>query len=439
MEGYLIALALLAALLLLMFLGTPIAFCFIFINLMGGIFILGGEKGINVLILSIFEAVSTFSLAPVPLFVLMGEILFHSGVALIVIDAMEKVLPARLPGRLSLLAVGAATGLAAMSGSAMGTTALLGSLLIPEMRRRGYSKLMSIGPILGSGGIAILIPPSGMAVILGALARIPIGKLLVAGIIPGLVIAAFYALYIIIKCFFNPALAPSYEMAPVPWSQKILSILKSVVPVGVVFFLVVGLIILGIATPTESAAAGCFGSIFLTVLYKKFRLEVIKKSLKGTLHITVMIFMIITGARGYSQILAFSGATRALVEWVASLPISPILVIIAMQVALLLIGTYMEEMSMLMITLPVYMPIVEVLRFDPVWFGILVLLNVEIALFSPPFGGVLFVMKGVSPPDTSMLDIYRVSLPFLMIQVLVMGLIMIFPTIPLWLPRLMFS
>ncbi|MFH1350491.1 MAG: TRAP transporter large permease subunit [Pseudomonadota bacterium] len=436
MEWYYIALILFASLFFLLFLGMPVAFCFIFINIMGGIFVLGGEKGLNQLILSTFESVSTFSLAPVSLFVFMGEILFHSGVALIVIDAADKAFLGPLPGRLSLLTVGTSAGLSAMSGSTVGTTALLGSMLLPEMRRRGYSKLMSLGPILGAGGLAIMIPPSGLAVILGALARISIGKILIGGLIPGLLMAVLYAGYIIIRCRLNPALAPSYDVTPVPWSQKIISISKSILPVGLLFFLVVGLIILGIATPSEAAAAGCFGALMLTVFYRKFRLSVVKKSLRGTLHITVMIFMIIAGAKGYSQILAFTGATRSLAEVASTLPIAPILIIVAMQVVLLFLGMFMDQTAMMMITLPVYMPIIQALRFDPVWFGVLVLINLEIAFTSPPFGALLFVMKGVAPPDTSMADIYRATIPFIMCDLIAMGLIMIFPAIATWLPGL---
>jgi tripartite ATP-independent transporter DctM subunit len=206
--------------------------------------------------------------------------------------------------------------------------------------------------------------------------------------------------------------------------------------VALVFFLVVGLIILGIATPSEAAAAGCFGSFLLTVLYRKFSFQVMKEAVTGTLHITVMIFMIITGATGYSQIMAFTGATRHLAEFASTLPITPILVIIAMQVVLLFLGMFMDQMAMMMITLPVYMPIIHALNFNPVWFGILVLISLEIAFTSPPFGALLFVMKGVAPPDTTMGDIYQATIPFILCDIIAMSLIMAFPAIAVWLPEL---
>jgi len=277
MEWYFTALILFASLFFLLFLGLPVAFCFIFINIMGGVFILGGERGLNQLILSCYDSVSTFSLAPVPLFVLMGEILFHSGIALTVIDTADRAFLGRLPGRLSLLTVGCSAGLSAMSGSTVGTTALLGSVLLPQMRRRGYSKAMSMGPILGAGGLAIMIPPSGLAVILGALARISIGKILIAGILPGLLMAALYSSYIIIRSRLDPSSAPAYEVDHLSLSEKMISVIRTMVPVGIVFFLVVGLIILGVATPSEAAAAGCFGSLLLTILYRRLSLEVLKK------------------------------------------------------------------------------------------------------------------------------------------------------------------
>ena len=201
--------------------------------------------------------------------------------------------------------------------------------------------------------------------------------------------------------------------------------------------MVLGLIFLGIATPTESAAVGALGSIFLAAAFKNMNWEVMKKCILGALDVTVMTLMIITAATTYSQILAFSGATQGLIGLATNLSVSPILIVASMQVILLILGWFMCMTSMIMIAVPIYMPVINALGVDPVWFGILMLLNLEMALTSPPFGMLLFVMKGVSPPGTTMGDIYRAGIPFLMCDLVLMGVIIAFPIIELWLPNMM--
>jgi tripartite ATP-independent transporter DctM subunit len=436
MEWWVVALIFFAGVLFLLFSGLPVALCFVVINIIGAICILGGQRGLYQLILSASESVSSFSLVALPLFVFMGEILFHSGVGQIVIDAVDRNL-GRLPGRLSLLTVVSATGLSTLSGSTIGTTALLGSLLLPEMRRRGYAKPMSLGPIIGCGSLAMLIPPSGLAVTLGALAHISIGKLLIGGVLPGLLLAVLFASYIIIRCHLNPTLAPSYDVTAISLGQRVAVIFKSILPAGFIFFLVVGLIILGIATPTEAAAAGCVGSLFLAAAYRKLTLDLIKKATAATLQLTAMILLIVATSKGYGQIMAFTGATRNLAQFAANLSVDPILVVVLMQFVLLILGMFMDQMPMMMITIPVYMPIVEVLKIDPVWFGVLMLISLDVGFTSPPFGMSLFVMKSVAPDDVSMGDIYRAAIPFVMLSVLGIILIMRFPAIATLLPSLM--
>jgi len=319
----------------------------------------------------------------------------------------------------------------------MASVAMLGSTLAPEMERRGYKKPMSLGPILGSGGLAIMIPPSVLAVLLGAIGRISVGKILIAIIIPGLVMAALYATYIIGRCRLQPSVAPAYHVTVPPLSERLLATVKYILPLGLILFLVIGVMFIGIATPSEAAALGSLGCFFLAFVYGRLNWEVVKKSFAGTVRITVMIFIIITGALAFAQILAFSGASRGLIEFALSLPLPPILVIVAMQVILLMLGTFMDVVAMMLVTLPLYMPVIYALGFDPVWFAVIMLLNLEMADVSPPFGLGLFVMKGVSSPDTTMGDIYRAAIPYIMCDMLVMALIVVFPTIALWLPAAM--
>ena len=436
MEWWIIFLVIFFGLLFLFALGVPVAFAFLFVNLVGVYLFWGGTVGVSQLILSIYNSVTSFSLLPVPLFVLMGEVMFHSGIAPRMMDVLDKWL-GRIPGRLSLLAVGGGTLFATLTGSAMAGAAMLGSVLVPEMEVRGYKKTMTIGPILGSGGLAIMIPPSALGVLLAGLALFSVGQFLVAIIIPGLLMACLYAGYILVRCIMQPDLAPPYEIRHVPLFEKVVATIRYILPLGSIIFLVVGFIFLGIATPTEAAALGALGCFVLAFLYRGLNWHLTKQSFTATLQVTVMMFMILTGSMAFSQILAFTGSTQGLIQLAVGLPLPPILIVVAMQVVLLILGTFMEPLTIMMVTIPIFMPIIKQLGFDPIWFGTVMLLNMEMATTSPPFGLVLFVMKGVAPPDTRMKDIYMSAIPFLLCDIVAMVVIMAFPGVVLWLPSLM--
>lgn len=433
MEWWLILFVVFSSLIVLLGTRLPIAFCFLTFNVVAAYFLWGGKIGLYGMVLSIFSSVTVFSLLPVPLFILMGEVLFHSGIAFKAIDVLDKWM-GRLPGRLALLAVASGAILSTLSGSSMGTTAMLGSILTPEMERRGYKKPLSLGPILGSGGLAIMIPPSALAVILASLAQISVGQLLMAGVFPGLLMAFLYGSYIILRAMLQPSMAPPYEPSSAPLSDKVVSTVYYVLPLGLIIFVVIGLILLGVATPTESAAMGAVACFILTAFYRKFNWELIRKSVDGTLRISVMMFMILTGAVTFSQILAYSGASQGLTQFVTGLSLSPIMLIIFMQLVILFFGTFMEQVCIMMITFPIFMPIIKTIGYDPILFGLLVLLSLEISLTTPPFGFLLFVMKGIAPPDTTMMDIYRAALPFIFCDLVAIFIIMAFPSIALWLP-----
>ena len=424
------------SLIVLMASGLPIAFCFMVVNVIGVFLFWGGGIGLEQLTLSIFESVTQWALVPMPLFILMGSVMFQSGIAPRMIDALDKWL-GRLPGRLGLLAVGAGTLLSSLTGDSMSSVAILGSALVPEMEKRGYKKSMSLGPIIGSGGLAIMVPPSALAILLGAIGQISVGGILIAIIIPGLLMATLYAAYIIVRCWLQPSIAPPYEVAAIPILDKITATMRYVLPLGFVVFFVVGVIFLGIATPSEAAASGALASFILAAAYRKLNWHVINKSILATLRISIMMLIIITGAKAFAQILAYTGASRGLIELASGLPVTPILIIVAMMFVVLILGTFMDLVSIMMITLPIYVPVIRSLGFDPVWFAVLMLLNIEVATTSPPFGLSLFVMKGVAPLDTTMGDIYRASLPFIYCDLIAMALIITFPTIALWLPQLM--
>lgn len=434
MEWWLVLMFMFGGAFFLFAIGLPIVFSFMTINILGVLFLVGTKGGFFQVIHSFSNSVTSFTILPLPLFILMGEVLWHSGAGKRSIEVLDKML-GRLPGKLSIISLIAGVIFAAVSGSNMANTALLGSVLAEPMAKRGYKKSMIFGPIMGSGALAMMIPPSALAIICAAIAMISVGKLLIGIILPGLILAFFYGVYIIVRCILQPDLAPSYEVIKPPLSERILPFIKYILPLGVIIFLTVVLIFLGIATPSESAALGCLASCILGVFHSRFKW--VKESIMSTVKVSVMALIIIASAAMFSQLLAYSGASRSLLNLVNDFGLSPILIIIFMQLILIILGGPMEEVSLMMISLPIYMPMVQSLGFDPTWFGVLVLLNVQVAVLSPPFGSVLFVMYGVAPKGSTMADIYRSTVPFLGIQLLTMALVLAFPQIVLWLPSMM--
>ncbi|RJR41301.1 MAG: TRAP transporter large permease [Desulfobacteraceae bacterium] len=435
MEWWILLLLIVGVFLIMLVIGLPVFLAFTIVDVLGIYFLWGGGNGLVQFVHSIFSSISTFVLLPVPMFVLMGELLFHSGTFVNALQTLDKWM-GRIPGRLCMLSIGGATLFSTLSGSSMGTCAMLGSMLLPEMEKRGYSKSIAIGSCM-SGALAMIIPPSALAVILGSLMEISVGKLLIGGILPGFIMAALYIGYIAIRCRLQPHLAPDYVPGKTPWGEKIVDFSKYVLPFGTIIFVVTGLIFAGLATPTESAALGVLATAGVIAGYRKLEVSTIRKSLDSTLRITVMMFMILTGSTAFSQILAFTGASRGLVELVVSFPLPKILIVAVMQGLMIVLGTFMESVSIMMITFPIFVPIVKTLGFDPVWFGILTLINMEIGMKTPPFGLVLFVMRGVVSKGTTMMDIFRSAGPFVMLDMLTMLLIMIFPAIATVVPSMM--
>ena len=435
MAWYQVLALLLGMLLILMALGMPVVFSFFTVNLIGAWMFMGGEIGVVQLVRNAAEAVQSFALLPIPLFIFMGEIMFHTGVAGRAIDAVDRLI-ARVPGRLSLVAITGGTIFSALSGSTIANTAMLCSTLLPEMTRRGYHTTIAIGPIVAVGGLAMLIPPSALAVLLGSVARIPIGELLVASIIPALILAALFFAYVIVRCALDPRLAPSYDVARLPLRERLMPFVKYVLPLMSIFVVVVGSIIGGIATPTESAALGAAASVIAAAAYRSLRWRSFKVSLTETLRLTVMTLFIICGSITFSQIMAFTQASDGLSNLITGAGLSPLMVLLGMLGILFFLGCFMDQVSMMMITAPLFMPVAQALGFDIVWFGVLMLMILEVSLATPPFGMLLFVAKGASP-QTSMGEIMVSVLPFIVIVLAVVGLLIAVPELTLALPRLM--
>jgi tripartite ATP-independent transporter DctM subunit len=317
----------------------------------------------------------------------------------------------------------------------MAGCAMLGQTLLPEMEKKGYKPQITLGPIMGCGTLAAMIPPSALGVLLACLAQISVGDFLLSIIFPGLLMAALFAIYIIVRCILQPDLAPQYKVEKISFYEKIVLSVKFLLPLGLVIFSVIGLIIFGIATPTESAAVGALVCFILAFLYKGFRGEILKRSIVNSVKITVMMFMILSGATAFSQLLAYTGASQNLVKLAIDLPLPPIAILIIMQFILVLLGTFMEPLSILMVALPIYMPIIRHLGINPLPFCSVLLINMEMATISPPDGLVLYTMKAVAPHH-SMGEIYKASVPFVIIDIIAMAIIMIFPDISLFLPSI---
>ena len=435
MEWYAALGLLLGMVLLLMMLGTPVAFAFFGANLVGAFIFMGGERGIGQLINNGFGAMTNFALVPIPLFLLMGELFFHTGLANRVFNGVDKLL-GRLPARLSYVTVAGGTAFATLSGSSMGSTALLGSLMLPEMLKRGYSKLMAIGPILGTGGLAIIIPPSALAVLLATFARIDVGAILLAGVIPGLILAGLYAGLIYILARINPDSAPAYDVEHLPFAERIRIFTVELMPMIAVVVLVITVMVTGWATPTEAAAFGCFGVVVLGLIYRCLTVEAFVTACRGALKVTLMAFLIIFGSSTFSQLLAFSGASSGLINWATTLDLGPYMMLPVMFAILLVLGMFMDQLSMMLLTVPIFFPLAAQLGFDTIWFGLIVLLALEISFTTPPFGLLLFVMKGVAPPGTTMREIYVAGFPFIACVLVLVLILVAFPGLALFLPNL---
>ena len=435
MEWWVAFLLIMGAFFVLVMLAVPIVFAFFAVNIVFVVF-LQGEAGLELMIDGIYGSLTTFTLLPITMFILMGEVLFRSGIAFKMIDTIDQWL-GNLPGRLSLLAVASGTLLATLSGASIGTTAMLGSALIPSMIERGYKKTMIIGPILGSGGLAIMIPPSALGVILAVLAQVSIGKLLIAIIIPGLLLALSYVIYIVGRCTLDPSLAPRYRKDRMPVPERIRQTLLYVVPAGTIIFLVIGVVFVGWATPTEAAALGTAGSFVLAFLYRGLSWDVVRQALLSTLRISVMVLVILAAAQTFTQILAFTGSNRYLPQWATSLPLGPLGIIIMMHVVTLILGGPIGGVPLMMITVPVFLPVVKALGYDPIWFCVVLLINVELAQITPPFGILLYVLKGIAPPGTTMSEITAASWPITFCQIVVMAAIILYAPLAMWLPSVM--
>ena len=318
-----------SALFLLFAIGMPVTLAFFGVNLAGAWVFLGGEAGLEQLVRNTGDSVNSFALLPIPLFVMMGEILFHTGVAYRSINAIDRLLQ-RVPARLAVVSLAGGTVFAALSGSSIANTALLGGTLSPDMLRRGYSPTLSFGPVMAVGGIAVLIPPSALAVMLGSLSGISISKLLIGGIVPGLLMSVAFLVYILVSCWLWPDVAPRERVYPGGgFRERYWPFIRDVIPLSLIFVAVIGSMLSGLATPTEASALGAVASLVATACYGALSVKTLKTSLLETAKVSVSILFIIAASTTFSQILSFSGVTTGVTEVIGNLRLSPDMLVLA--------------------------------------------------------------------------------------------------------------
>jgi tripartite ATP-independent transporter DctM subunit len=335
--------------------------------------------------------------------------------------------------------VAGGTIFATLSGSTMANTAMMGALMVPEMTNRGYKRKMSMGPILGTGGLAMIIPPSALAVLLASLAEIDIGKLLIAGVLPGLVLAVLYSILIYVQVKLDPDAAPEYEVDSTTILEMLWAVVVNVLPFGFVVFSVIGVIILGVATPTEAAGFGALGVIVMAIVYRVLTWRILVKSFAGSVRVTAMVLLIILASSTFSQLLAFTGASSGMIEWATEVELAPLIMLLIMFGVLLVLGMFMDQVSMMLLTVPIFFPLAQTLSFDLIWFALIMLLALEISLTTPPFGLLLFVMMGVAPKGTTLWQVAVAAAPYIGCAFIVLVLLIIFPDLALYLPSLMGS
>lgn len=421
--------AMTAFLLFLFFCGIPIFVSFLLCNLIG-LLLLTGSAGVGLFVNSITHTATTSALVTVPFFILMGDILYRAQTVGSLIKAIDTLV-GRLRGRHYYLSIGVSTVLATLSGSVLASSAMLCRTVYPVMRNKRYDRPMALGVIIGGACLAPIIPPSIMAILIATIAQISIAELFIAGIIPGILISSLFVIYISIRVFINPDLAPEDNDYVRPSAGQVLSAIFNLVPFTLIVGLVTGSIMFGIATPTESAAVGIFCAVVAAALYGQISARMLLDALRSTAMITAMIMAIMVSSQLFSQIISFSGTASTLRHLVNSLDLSPGLMLFILMAIPFVICMFIDEMAAMLILIPIYAPLLGPLDFHPVWFWTLFLINMTLGAIVPPVGYVLFVMKGALP-EVQLVDLFRASIPYVALFVLAMFLMGAFPQIVLF-------
>ena len=419
------------ALVALMLIGLPVFVAFLLVNL-AGLLAIVGPRGFGLFANSLFDTLTTNAFATVSLFILMGEILFRSGSVDVLFSSVDRLVGA-VRGRLYAVVIVLSTVFGALSGSAVAVAAMLGRSVMPDMTARGYDARVSTGVILAGAPLAPIIPPSLLAIIVGSLADVSIAGLLIAGIVPGLLIAGLTGCWVAWRVARDPAAAPA--RAEVASDESLTAALVRMAPFLVVIASVMGLIVAGVATPGESAATGVVGAVLVAAIYRRLSLAMLREALVSATATAAMILVIVASSKLFSQLLAFTGASRALVQSATGLDLDPMIMLLLMMLVPFVLCMFIDQVAFLLMAVPLYGPLVGSLGFDPVWFWTLFLINLTLGSLTPPFGYTLFAFAAASGARTG--EVFRAVLPVIAIFVLALVVLALVPGLVTWLPGMM--
>lgn len=419
-------------LLLLLLLGSmPVAFVMAIAGAAGFALVVSTPAALSMLIADVYDTFSSYSLTVIPLFVFMGQVAFHAGISRRLFHAAYCWLGA-LPGGLAMATVGACTGFGAICGSGPATAATMTSVALPEMKRYRYNLALAGGTVAAGGSLGMLIPPSVVFIVYGILTQQSIGRLFLSGIIPGLIVALMFCVAIYWLCRRHPEWAPPAQ--GVTWRERWRSLVGVVEPLTL-FALIMGGMFFGLFTPTEAAAVGAFGILALAIVQRRLTWRGFQQSLKETARTSCMVMIIIAGAVVFGRFLAVTRIPFVLASWLARLPLPPAAIMALIILFYLVAGCFVDALGLLMLTVPIFYPVVEALGYDLIWFGVLIVLVTQMGVISPPVGVNVYVVSGIER-DLPLQTVFRGALPFLACLILAAALLLLFPQAALWLPSL---
>jgi len=418
-----------AVLIVLFLLGMPVGFTMAFVGLIGFAAVKGPEAGLSILARDFWEVWSSYNLTVIPMFVFMGSVAFYAGMSGRLYQA-AYIIFGRWRGGLAMATIVATAGFSAICGSTSATAAAMGKVAIPEMRRHGYDPGLACGCMAAAGSLGIMIPPSTIFIIYGILSEQSIGKLFIAGVVPGLILATLFCIAVYIWTVFKPAAAPAGGTTSM--KQKLMGV-TGLFEMLFLFALVIGGLFAGLFSPTQAAGVGTAAAIVIGVLRRSFDLRKFWLSVKDTLLITAMIMTIVAGATVFGHFMAVTGIPGAASDFLGGLPVPPTVVMILILIMYLIAGCFMDSLAMVTLTVPILYPTVMALGFDPIWFGVIIVLVVEMGVITPPVGINVYIIKGVAP-DVPMGKIFKGAMAFLVGMLILAALLLIFPQIATWLP-----
>ena len=418
-------------LLLFFLLRMPVAFAMAFAGLLGFAYLGGLESALTLLAQDIFETLSSYPLSVIPLFILMGSFAFASGISQRLYKTSYTWV-GQMRGGLTMATVLACAGFAAICGSTAATAATMGRIALPEMKKYGYDDVLATGTVAAAGTLGILIPPSTVLIVYGILTEESIGKLFVAGILPGAILSLFFVATVILLCLRKPDIGPPGPATT--WKEKVRSI-TGIIEAILLFILTIGGLFLGWFSPTQAGAIGASGALLIGVIRGRLKLKIAIEAAKDGLRTACMVLFIITGATIFGHFMAISNIPFVLAEWVGNLPLPPMAIMGVMVFIYFIGGFFMDSMALIVVTIPIFFPIVLKLGLDPIWFGVMIVLVGEMGVITPPVGVNVFVIKGIAP-DIPLHHIFKGILPFLVALIVLTILLMIFPHIATFLPSL---